>query len=113
MDIKQLYQVYLKHPDVCTDTRKIKENSIFFALKGDRFDGNKYAVNAIELGASFAIVDDVTLVGDDRLILVEDVLTTLQDLARYHRSQLNIPVLGITGSNGKTTTKELCREVMK
>jgi UDP-N-acetylmuramoyl-tripeptide--D-alanyl-D-alanine ligase len=113
MDIKQLYQVYLKHPKVCTDTRKIKESSIFFALKGERFDGNKYAINAIELGASFAIVDDVTLVADDRLIFVEDVLTTLQELARYHRSQLNIPVLGITGSNGKTTTKELCREVIK
>ncbi len=113
MDIKQLYDIFLKNPNVCTDTRKISDNCLFFALKGDRFNGNEYALKALELGASFAIVDDRTLITDSRLIFVKDVLTTLQELARYHRLQLNIPVLGITGSNGKTTTKELSREVIK
>lgn len=113
MDINQLYEIYLKNPIVCTDTRKISDNCLFFALKGDRFNGNEYALKALELGASFAIVDDKTLKTDSRLIFVNDVLTTLQELARYHRLQLNIPVLGITGSNGKTTTKELSREVIK
>lgn len=113
MDINQLYEIYLKNPNVCTDTRKISDNCLFFALKGDRFNGNEYALKAIELGASFAIVDDKTIKNDSRLIFVNDVLTTLQELARYHRLQLNIPVLGITGSNGKTTTKELSREVIK
>lgn len=113
MDINQLYEIYLKNPNVCTDTRKISDNCLFFALKGDRFNGNEYALKALELGASFAIVDDRTLITDSRLIFVKDVLTTLQELARYHRLQLNIPVLGITGSNGKTTTKELSREVIK
>ncbi len=113
MDIKQLYQIYLNYPIVSIDTRKITKGSIFFALKGDNFDGNKYALDALELGASFAVVDDNTLGDDHRLLLVNDVLTTLQELARYHRKQLKIPVLSITGSNGKTTTKELCREVLK
>ena len=113
MDINQLYEIYLKNPNVCTDTRKISDNCLFFALKGDRFNGNEYALKALELGASFAIVDDKTIKNDSRLIFVNDVLTTLQELARYHRLQLNIPVLGITGSNGKTTTKELSREVIK
>lgn len=113
MDINQLYEIYLKNPNVCTDTRKISDNCLFFALKGDRFNGNEYALKAIELGASFAIVDDRTIKNDSRLIFVNDVLTTLQKLAKYHRLQLNIPVLGITGSNGKTTTKELSREVIK
>ena len=113
MYINQLYEIYLKNPNVCTDTRKISDNCLFFALKGDRFNGNEYALKALELGASFAIVDDRTLKNDSRLIFVNDVLTTLQELARYHRLQLNIPVLGITGSNGKTTTKELSREVIK
>lgn len=113
MDINQLYEIYLKNPNVCTDTRKISDNCLFFALKGDRFNGNEYALKALELGASFAIVDDKTIRNDSRLIFVNDVLTTLQELARYHRLQLNIPVLGITGSNGKTTTKELSREVIK
>lgn len=113
MDINQLYDIYLKSPNVCTDTRKISDNCLFFALKGDRFNGNEYALKALELGASFAIVDDKTIKNDSRLIFVNDVLTTLQELARYHRLQLNIPVLGITGSNGKTTTKELSREVIK
>lgn len=113
MDINQLYEIYLKNPNVCTDTRKISDNCLFFALKGDRFNGNEYALKALELGASFAIVDDKTIKNDSRLIFVNDVLATLQELASYHRLQLNIPVLGITGSNGKTTTKELSREVIK
>ena len=113
MDINQLYEIYLKSPNVCTDTRKISDSCLFFALKGDRFNGNEYALKALELGASFAIVDDKTIKNDSRLIFVNDVLATLQELARYHRLQLNIPVLGITGSNGKTTTKELSREVIK
>lgn len=112
MDIKHLYEIFLSHPSVSTDTRKITKDSIFFALKGDRFDGNLYAQKALELGAAYAVVDDRTIGSDHRFIFVNDSLTALQDLARYHRAQLQIPVLSITGSNGKTTTKELCREVL-
>lgn len=113
MDIKQLYEIYLNHPSVSTDTRKISKGGIFFALKGDHFDGNKYALKALELGVAYAVVDDRGIGNDHRLIFVNDTLSVLQDLAKYHRKQLNIPVLSITGSNGKTTTKELCREVLK
>lgn len=112
MNIEQLYPVYLKHPRICTDTRKITASCLFFALKGENFDGNKFAGQAIENGASFAIIDNAEYAVNDQFILVEDVLETLQDLARFHRKHLSIPFIGITGTNGKTTTKELIRSVL-
>jgi len=107
-----LYQHFLEHPIVCTDTRNIVKDCLFFALKGDNFDANTFADKALEAGAAFAIIDNASLKTSDKHILVEDVLTILQDLARWHRSRLNIPVIGLTGSNGKTTTKELIKAVL-
>lgn len=112
MNINELYSHYQKHGVVSTDTRNIVPNCIFFALKGDTFDANQYASQAIEKGASFAIIDNAQYRQDDRYIVVENVLNTLQDLARLHRQQLSIPFIGITGSNGKTTTKELVNAVL-
>lgn len=110
--IESIYQNYLNHPTVCTDTRSIVDGCLFFALKGDKFDANTFAAQAIEQGAAYAIIDDKTYQVNEKCILVPDVLTALQDLARYHRDQLNIPVIGLTGSNGKTTTKELINAVL-
>lgn len=110
--IQSLYQHYLNHPTICTDTRTIVKDCLFFALKGDKFDANTFAAEAISQGAAFAIIDDEAYHTNDRCILVTDVLTTLQDLARHHRNQLAIPVIGLTGSNGKTTTKELINAVL-
>ena len=108
MEIKELYQLFLDSTGVCTDTRKLQENQIYFALKGDNFDGNKFAKKAIENGASFVVVDDASLQNQQQCILVDDVLKTLQSLANFHRKSLeNITIIGITGSNGKTTTKKL------
>lgn len=112
MTIEQLYEIYRKHPLICTDTRKISKSCLFFALKGDHFNGNEFANQAIENGAAYAIIDEVKYALNEHFILVSDVLETLQELARYHRKQLKIPVIGITGSNGKTTTKELIRSVL-
>lgn len=112
MVTEQLYQIFLQHPKVCTDTRHIIPNSIFFALKGANFNANTFAEKALEMGAAFAVIDDAAYCISDRFILVDEVLTALQDLARYHRKQLNIPVFGLTGSNGKTTTKELINSVL-
>ncbi|SMO60458.1 UDP-N-acetylmuramoyl-tripeptide--D-alanyl-D-alanine ligase [Solitalea koreensis] len=112
MTIPKLYELYKKHPLISTDTRKITAGCIFFALKGDNFNANEFANQAIQQGASYAIIDDKQYKVDDHYILVEDVLQTLQDLAHYHRSQLNIPFIGITGSNGKTTSKELLNSVL-
>ena len=112
MNIEQLYKVYRKHPIICTDTRKISDSCLFFALKGDHFNGNEFALQAIETGAAFAIIDDPKYAVNEHFILVADVLETLQDLARFHRMMLIIPVIGITGSNGKTTTKELIKSVL-
>jgi len=112
MDIKKLHQLFINSTGVCTDTRKVKARTIFFALKGDNFNGNKYAKQAINDGCSYAIVDEEDFVLNDYYILVDSVLKTLQDLAKFHREQFNIPVIGITGSNGKTTTKELIGEVL-
>jgi UDP-N-acetylmuramoyl-tripeptide--D-alanyl-D-alanine ligase len=110
--VESLYQLFLKHPIVCTDTRNIVKDCLFFALKGDNFDANTFADQALKAGAAFAIIDNSIYNITDHHILVADVLTALQDLARYHRSQLNIPVIGLTGSNGKTTTKELIKAIL-
>lgn len=111
--IEQLYPYYLQHPRVETDTRKLQPGQLFFALKGERFDGNDYALRALEQGAAYAVVDRPDLAGKHgRLILVDDVLHSLQGLALHHRQQLGIPFLAITGSNGKTTTKELIYSVL-
>ncbi|MEK6780237.1 MAG: UDP-N-acetylmuramoyl-tripeptide--D-alanyl-D-alanine ligase [Bacteroidota bacterium] len=112
MIIEQLYQTYLETGNISTDTRQITPNSVFFALKGDKFNANEFAAQALSKGARYAIVDDERFVKSDRYIFVEDSLTALQDLARHHRSQLKIPIIGLTGSNGKTTTKELVNAVL-
>lgn len=111
MDINKLYKLYLKNQLVDTDTRSIRQGSVFFALKGDNFNGNKYALEALENGADYAVVDEY-ITNDVRLILVDDVLLTLQKLANHHRKCLGIPILALTGSNGKTTTKELLNVVL-
>ncbi|MFL5765360.1 MAG: UDP-N-acetylmuramoyl-tripeptide--D-alanyl-D-alanine ligase [Bacteroidia bacterium] len=107
-----LYSYFLEHPAVCTDTREIRPGSIFFALRGDNFNGNRFAELALEKGCAYAVVDEKEFAVNDRCILVEDVLASLQQLANHHRRQLNIPVIGITGSNGKTTSKELINAVL-
>jgi len=109
---EQLYQIYLQHPVISTDTRKIAPGSLFFALKGEKFDANIFAEQAIASGAAYAVIDNPEYQKGDRYLLVEDVLAALQDLARYHRRQLTIPVIGLTGTNGKTTTKELINAVL-
>ncbi len=111
MSIEELYLAYLSSDGVSTDTRDALQNKIFFALKGDNFDGNTFAQQAIDNGAKLVVVDGTNLEGD-KILKVEDSLHSLQQLGLYHRRQLGIPVLAITGSNGKTTTKELCHAVM-
>ncbi|MBE0648334.1 MAG: UDP-N-acetylmuramoyl-tripeptide--D-alanyl-D-alanine ligase [Bacteroidales bacterium] len=110
--VEKLYSLYQQFSVVTTDSRKIPPKSIFFALKGENFDGNRFAAQALEMGAAFAVVDDRGMGPNDRYIFVANVLQSLQELARYHRQQLRIPVIGITGSNGKTTTKELVHAVL-
>lgn len=114
MSTEDLYKLFKQYPEVTTDSRTCPEGSIFFALKGENFDGNLYAMQAIEKGCAIAVVDrtDIIPEGDKRFVLVEDVLTALQMLAAYHRKQTNIPVIQITGTNGKTTTKELIATVL-
>ena len=107
MTIDQIHQLFLNSTGVSTDTRKIKSNTIFFALKGENFNGNSYSSQALELGASYAIIDEVEFKNSDKHILVTDVLKTLQDLATFHRQYLGIPIIGLTGSNGKTTTSSM------
>jgi len=109
MQTAELYSLFLRYPLVTTDSRMCEKDSIFFALKGERFNGNLFAEKALEAGCAYAVVDEWTegVPPNERIILVEDVLRTLQQLATYHRRKLKIPVIGITGSNGKTTTKEL------
>ena len=120
MDIKELYAFYKQHPVITTDSRDCPDGSIFFALKGESFDGNKFAVQALEKGCALAVVDDEQVYNqfieqplDGKLmVLVPDTLQAFKDLAREHRRQFNIPIVGITGTNGKTTTKELVRSVL-
>lgn len=107
MGISEIYSIYQKYPTISTDSRSIAPNSIFFALKGENFDANEFAKQALEQGAKFCIIDNPKYFIDHRTVLVENVLTTLQGLAQHHRKQLSIPFIGITGTNGKTTTKEL------
>jgi len=109
---EKLYDYYLENPIISTDTRNISPGCIFFALKGDLFNANEFALQAIEKGAAYAVIDEEKYAGHEKCLLVEDVLSTLQDLARHHRKQLGIPVIGLTGSNGKTTSKELVNAVL-
>ena len=110
--IPELYSIFQEHPVVSTDTRQLPQGCIFFALKGSNFDGNKFAASSLTNGASYAVIDDAAYATDDRFLLVPDVLKALQDLANHHRHQFEIPVIGIGGSNGKTTTKELVSSVL-
>lgn len=112
MKTEDLYTIYLQHPSVQTDTRKLKQGDLFFALKGPNFNANEFAHKAIDAGAAFAVIDDAQYSIEGKTILVQDVLTALQQLASYHRQQLTIPFIAITGSNGKTTTKELIHAVL-
>ncbi len=112
MNITNLYQIYLEHPEINTDTRKIVKNCLFFALRGENFDANSFAETALEKGAAFAVIDNPIYKKNEKYILVNDTLIALQELAKYHREQLKIPVIGLTGSNGKTTTKELINSVL-
>lgn len=112
METTALYNIYKQYPSIQTDTRKLKRGDLFFALKGPNFNGNLFAKQALDAGAAYAVIDEQEFAIDDRYIVVSDVLTTLQQLANYHRRQLNIPFIAITGSNGKTTTKELVTAVL-
>ncbi len=113
ISIEQLYSLFSQcQQKICTDTRKTEQGAIFFSLKGEHFNANSFAASAIEQGCAYAIVDEVSYANGQTILLVPDVLLALQELARYHRQQLRIPVIGITGSNGKTTNKELIHAVL-
>jgi UDP-N-acetylmuramoyl-tripeptide--D-alanyl-D-alanine ligase len=112
MQIPDLYDIFLQHPSIQTDTRKLKKGDLYFALKGPNFNGNQFAKQALDAGAVYAVIDEPATFTDDRLISKNDVLQTLQQLAKYHRQQFDIPFIAITGSNGKTTTKELVHAVL-
>jgi UDP-N-acetylmuramoyl-tripeptide--D-alanyl-D-alanine ligase len=110
--IQRIFEHFLNVRSVTTDTRKINQGDIFFALKGGNFNGNTFAAKALEMGASMVVIDEPQQPHDERMVLVEDVLTALQQVAKMYRESLKIPFLAITGSNGKTTTKELIRDVL-
>ena len=112
LDIKEMYALYREHPMITTDSRDCPQGSIFLALKGETFDGNKFAGSALQKGCAYAIIDNPEYNTDDRCLLVDDTLQTFKDLAREHRRHFAIPVIGITGTNGKTTTKELLAAVL-
>lgn len=124
MTIQDIYKIFQQYPSVQTDTRKLKEGDLYFALKGPNFNGNEFALRALDTGAAYAVVDEMPLQSElsaaelsepgikERLLLVDDVLTTLQQLAKHHRQQFTIPFIAITGSNGKTTSKELIYAVL-
>lgn len=113
MNIETLHKLFLTHSSICTDTRTIKKDDLFFALKGDNFNGNKFAKDALDKGAKYTIVDEEVYAINSDCILVDDVLNTLQQLAAYHRAYLNLKIIALTGSNGKTTTKELINCVLQ
>ena len=110
--IHTLYDLFCAHPRISTDTRRIAPDSLFFALRGATFDGNRFAADALDKGAAHAVVDDPAAVTDERIILVDDTLRALQELAHAHRRALGLPILAVAGSNGKTTTKELVSRVL-
>ena len=112
MEIPELYAIFLQHSFIQTDTRKLQKGDLFFALKGPHFNGNQFARQALDAGAAFVVIDEAVNFNDDRLIKVNDALQALQQLAKYHRQQFAIPFIAITGSNGKTTTKELIHQVL-
>jgi UDP-N-acetylmuramoyl-tripeptide--D-alanyl-D-alanine ligase len=112
MQTEKLYDKFLQAGVISTDTRQIPAGSLFFALRGEKYNANEFAEQALEKGARYAVIDDARFATNDRCILVDDALKALQDLARYHRNQLTIPVIGLTGSNGKTTSKELLNAVL-
>ena len=112
MNIEEIYKIYQQFPNVQTDSRKIEKDEIFFALKGPNFNGNRFTKKALELGAAYVVADEKSDFEDKRIIYVNDVLETLQQLAKHHRGKFDIPFIAITGSNGKTTTKELIHEVL-
>lgn len=112
MEISALYTIFRNHPTVTTDSRNIPANSIFFALKGDNFNGNTFASEALSKGAAYAVIDEAEFATEERMILVDNVLICMQQLAQYHRKKLKLPILAITGTNGKTTTKELITAVL-
>ncbi len=112
MKISELYKIFLKHPVITTDSRNVPKNSIFWALKGENFNGNSYVQDALNSGASYAITDDKASLISEKTILFNDTLKTLQLLANFHRKQLNLPIFALTGTNGKTTTKELILKIL-
>lgn len=112
MLLPDLYKIYLQYPSIQTDTRKVQRDDFFFALKGPNFNGNLFALQALEKGAAFCVIDEAIEGMNEKMILVDDVLSTLQELARHHRETFTIPIIAITGSNGKTTTKELVSAVL-
>lgn len=112
MEIKDIHDLFLRCASVSIDTRKIEDNCMFFAIKGERFDANTFAAEALEKGASFVVIDNKQYFIDDRTILVSNTLETLQEVAKFHRDYLGLPIIGLTGSNGKTTTKELINVVL-
>jgi len=110
--IEEIYRLFLKFPRITTDSRNVPQNSVFFGIKGDQFDGNRFAGEALSKGAAFAITDDPLVINGDRFLLVPDTLQALQQLAAIHRRKISAKIIGITGSNGKTTTKELVGSVL-